>query len=489
MKIIKNYLYNVSYQLMAMLLPLVTTPYVVRVLGAAGSGQYEYSVSINQYFSLFALLGVLLYGNREIARSTKLKDRTERFTEIYIFQFLTALTSLIVYLLFVTFFVKENQMLFYILSLNIVANMVDISWFFMGLELFKKTVSRNMMTKIIGTICIFVFVKEKSDLGLYAFILAASMLLGQLVMWTQVAQELDWQNMKSIVAKTIKEKRFLRHISGLLVLFIPQLAIQIFTSVDKIILGQVSTNAEVGFYSNANKIARMLMTIATSLGLVMLPRMSKEIALGNTEKVDWYLAKSMSFMTFVSIPLMFGIAGISRTFVPIFFGQEFMKVVILLPIMSIIIFTISANNVMGTQYMIPMGKNREYTISVILAAIVSISANVFFVVFLNLESLGSAISSVLAEITLVTAFAFFIKDKMHLFLTKEVLKSFIAGFVMCAVVYMISLFATPSIKLLAFEIAVGALIYALLMILLKSKVLGEMLSLVGGMRKRKQKND
>ena len=484
MKIIKNYLYNVSYQLLAMILPIVTLPYVSRILGATGLGTYSFSYSIVQYFTLISLLGVTMYGNREIARTFDTKKRTSTFIEIYTFQFLTSFASLIVYLLFCYFFIKENQLIFYIQSIYIISCMFDISWFFMGLELFKKTVSRNMFTKILGTILIFTFVKKPSDLTLYVCILAISTLLGQLIMWSQLGSEIDKKQFFPTLKLTLKDKRFMNHLSGLMALFIPQIAIQVFTSMDKIILGLASSKAEVGFYDNANKIARMLMAIVTSLGTVMLPRMSKEISLGNAEKVDGYLKKSMAFMVLLSVPLMFGIAGISQTFVPVFFGPEFMKVTILLPIVSIIIFTIATNNVMGTQYLIPMGENKKYSISVILAAVVDIVFNLLFIVLLNWKSVGAAISLVLAETTLLLSFAYFTREKLHLFLTKEVIKSFAAGIFMCIIVFAISILYQPSIVVLLAEIVLGGIIYLSLMLLFRSKVINDSLMLI---RNRKNK--
>lgn len=480
MRIVKNYLYNASYQILTMILPIITMPYVARTLGATGLGISSYSYSVVSYFTLVALLGVNLYGNREIAKTSSIKERTTTFLEIYSFQFLTSLLAFILYIAFCFLFVTQDRVIYFLQAIYILACMFDISWFFMGLEQFKKTVTRNTLTKIIGTLMIFIFVKTPNDLWIYVLILALSLLGGQLVMWTQIGKEVNKKQFLPNLVKTFTSKRFLTHSSGLIVLFVPQLAIRIFTSMDKIILGTVSTKAEVGYYDNANKIARMLMSIVTSLGTVMLPRMSKEISLGNTEKVDNYLKQSMSFMIFLSVPLMFGIASITKTFVPIFFGTGFEKIEILLPILSIVIFTIATNNVMGTQYVIPTGNNRAYTISVVTAAIIDIIFNVIFVVFLKWESIGTAIASVLAEITLLLCLAYFVREKLYLFKSMETVKAFIAGLLMASAVFFISINMKPSIKVLIIEVIVGVVVYLGMMLIMRSQILGQVLNSVKG---------
>ena len=167
----KNFVYNLIYQLLTIILPLITTPYVSRVLGAFNVGIYGYALSISAYFVLFGTLGTILYGQREIAYVQNDKEKySKAFWEIFILRTITMLISLIVFL--VIFVDRNNDYYTYylILSLEIIGNLFNISWLFQGLESFKQIVVRNLFVKTISIICIFVFVNEPSDLWIYFLI-------------------------------------------------------------------------------------------------------------------------------------------------------------------------------------------------------------------------------------------------------------------------------------------------------------------------------
>lgn len=181
--IAKNYLYNLGYQILALVLPLITTPYLSRVLGAENIGIYSYTLSITTYFILFGSLGVSMYGQREIAYvQDDLKKRSCAFFEIFIMKCITLSISL--GLFYLSFCLDGQYHLYYlILILEIIANIVDISWYFQGLEEFKKTVIRNSLVKLISVVCIFLFVKSSNDLSKYFVIYVLSTFLGNLSLW------------------------------------------------------------------------------------------------------------------------------------------------------------------------------------------------------------------------------------------------------------------------------------------------------------------
>ena len=168
--ITKNYMYNLIYQILVLILPLITTPYISRVLGAENIGIYSYTISIATYFILFGSLGVALYGQRQIAyEQKKAKKMSKTFWEIIILRFGTmTISMLIFYFVFVKG--KQYQLYYKILLLELFANCFDISWFFQGLEEFKKTVTRNVIVKLISVIYIFAFVNKTDDLGIYFWI-------------------------------------------------------------------------------------------------------------------------------------------------------------------------------------------------------------------------------------------------------------------------------------------------------------------------------
>mgnify|MGYP000445933840 FL=1 len=165
--ITKNYIYNVAYQILITILPLITTPYVSRVLNAEAIGIYSYTISITTYFILFGSLGVALYGQREIAyyQTDKMK-RSKIFWEINILRFVTMTIAMVIYY-FIYVRQGEYKIYYEILLIELLANCLDISWFFRGIEEFKKTVIRNSIVKLIFAVCIFIFVKSPNDLIKY----------------------------------------------------------------------------------------------------------------------------------------------------------------------------------------------------------------------------------------------------------------------------------------------------------------------------------
>ena len=184
MSIKKNFLYNVFYQILTMLLPLFTAPYIARVIGAEGVGIYSYSSSIANYFVLLAMLGLVNYGNRSIAQVRDNKELlSQTFFNIYALQVITSLIMIVGYVFYINTFVTENIVIFYIQLFLIIATILDINWFFFGLEQFKLTVTRNTIIKLLTVVCIFIFVKDSNDLWIYTVIMAGGTLLSQLMLW------------------------------------------------------------------------------------------------------------------------------------------------------------------------------------------------------------------------------------------------------------------------------------------------------------------
>ena len=406
----KNYIYNLMYQILVMIIPLITTPYLSRVLGAENIGIYSYTLSITTYFILFGSLGVSMYGKREIAYlQDNKKERTKTFYEILLMKTITLFLSLI---LFYICFCRQGQYHLYyrILILELIANIIDISWFFHGLEEFKKTVIRNTIVKLISIVCIFLLVKTKADLNKYFIIYVLSTFLGNITLWFYLP--------KYIEKVSFKELRILRHLKPTLLLFIPQIAVQLYTVLDKTMIGSlVIEKSEVGYYEQAQKIIKLLLTIATSLGTVMMPRIAHTYASGNHEQLKKYMNTSLSYIMMIAFPLMFGIISISNHFVPIFYGKGYDKVTILMSIISPIIIFIGLSNVIGTQYLLPTKQQKKYTISVTAGAIVNVILNFIFIKLF--KSIGASIATVIAEFVVTGVQLYLVKNEIKL---KEIIK-------------------------------------------------------------------
>lgn len=468
MSVAKNYLYNVLYQVLTLIIPIITVPYVANVLGATGVGINAYSAATVQYFVLFGMIGVSLYGNRTIAT---VRDNSEnlgrKFWEIYILQIITCGIATVAYFLFVIIFVKENTNIYLVQSLYIISAAIDISWLFMGLEEFKKTVTRNTIVKIIGVICIFAFVKRAEDLILYVAILAISNFLGQLVLWGYLKKIINFK-----IIRLIKFKDMMKNLNPMLLLFVPQIAVQIYTVLNKTMLGFISTEAEVGIFDNSEKIIKITLAVVTSLGTVMLPRISNEFAKGRLEKVNDYIYKSINFVSIISIPMAFGMASIAKEFVGWFLPQDFYKCAIVIPILSFIIVFIAWSNVLGIQYMLPSGLNKEFTISVTIGAVVNLILNLFLIP--RFQSVGAGISTFISEATVTIIQIYVLRKKLKfLNVISEILKYIVAGLFMVILVRVIGNNLGISIFTTLAQITLGGIAYLIMLIIIRSSFIME----------------
>lgn len=406
MSIVKNFLYNVSYQLLTLLLPLITVPYVSKILGASGIGDYAFTYANTQYFVLFGMVGITLYGNREIAyvrdNPKKLK---ETFFSIYTLQLMTTTISL---LLFSVFFIylnhNEYRLLYVVQGITILAALFDISWLFMGLEQFKKTVMRNTLVKLVSLISIFIFVKQPTDIIIYTAILSLSNLIGNLTFWAYIP--------KIFTLKNIKVSKISVHLKASLALFIPQIAIQIYVLLDRTLLGVLSNTVEVGYYENSQKIVKIILTLATAIGTVMMPKIANTVASGDLDRVKYYIRNSFFFVSALSFPLMFGLMGIASQLSPWFFTDQFEGIDTLLIISSSIILAISWSNVIGTQLLIPLNKIKEFTVSVTTGAIINLILNLMILKYLG--AVGACISTIIAEFTVTGVQLYFVRGFINI---------------------------------------------------------------------------
>lgn len=462
----KNYFYNLFYQILVIVMPLITTPYLSRVLGAEAIGIYSYTLSIVTYFILFGTLGISMYGQREIAYvQDEEKKRSKVFWEVVLLKVIMMTISIAVF--WFTYGSGNQYKIYYrILTIELISQCIDISWFFQGIEEFKKTVIRNSIVKLLFAISIFIFVKSPNDLIKYIIIIACANLLGNLSLWMYVP--------KYIRKIKIKELQIFKHLKPTIMLFIPQIAIQIYTVLDKTMLGQMIENkAEVGYYEQAQKVVKLLLTIVTSLGTVMVPRMASTFAKGDNEQLKKYMYNSFQFVFSLSFPIMGGIILVSKEFVPIFFGQGYDKVILLINIIVPIILFIGLSSIIGTQFLLPTKKQKEYTISVIAGAIFNFIFNLIFIK--KYESIGASITTVIAELLVTTVQFYFIRNFIEI---KKILKlaknNVIAAGGMILIVFLTSkIIPLQGINMMIIKIIEGCAIYGIILIILKDNFLKE----------------
>ena len=467
----KNYIFNVSYQVLLLIIPLILTPYVSRVLGPEGVGRYSYADSIVAYFVLFATMGISIYGQREISYvQADREKRTQVFWETKILSVITSLCSLIVYIPFIVF--NDNWPLYLVLAFNILSVTFDVTWFFQGMEEFGKIVFRNLIIKIINVACIFLLVKTKDDVAVYGFCIAFFVFLGNISLWLSLPKYIGRPDF-------LKIKPF-RNIKVVLSLFVPTIAIQIYTVMDKTMIGLFTTNSlENGYYEQAIKISKMVLTLVTSLGTVMIPRIGFHFERKEYDMVEHYMYRGYRFVWFLGIPLTFGLIGIASNFVPWFFGPGYEKVVFLLSVLAFLIIAIGISNVTGMQYLVPTKRQKMLTISVVIGACVNFAMNLVLIPMF--QASGAAIASVVAEFTITIVQLYYIRKELSV---KRIIKNgfryFIAGMGMLAVLLMEGYFLSSSIGHTFFMILTGGAVYVVVLLVLRDEFLLKNLKRVTG---------
>ena len=385
MKVLKNYAYNLSYQLLVIILPIITTPYVTRVFSSDDLGIYGYFNSIVTYFILLATLGVANYGTKVI--SGHRNEINKNFWGIYSLQLGATVLSLSLYALLCMTLPSMQNPVAYILGLSLVSKGLDISWLFQGLEDFRKITVRNITVKLVGVTSIFLFVKSANDLYLYVFLLTIFELLGQLSMWVPAREFIGSSHF------SIEYARY--HLKPVILLFLPQVAISLYITLDRTMLGALASTKDVGIYDQALKLVNILLTLVTSLGSVMLPRVAHLLATGDHKAVNKMHEMSFLIYNLVIFPMMAGILIVNDDFVQFFLGQDFQDARYAIAIMIFRMFFIGWTNIMGIQILIPHNRNKEFMISTTAPAIISVGLNLLFLP--KLGYIGAAIVSVLTE--------------------------------------------------------------------------------------------
>lgn len=459
----KNYLYNVMYQILAFIVPLVTTPYVSRVLGATGIGDYNYTVGIVTYFGLIAATGTTSFGNREIAKhQDDSREYSKLFWEIWFFRLACTMIALVSYLLFISFFLKEYRYLFLIQLFTVGSWVADVSWFCQGMENFKVTALRNVFIKIFGTVLVFLLVKNRNDLWIYTMIYSVTVLLGNISMWGFVA--------KRVCRIPIRELHPFKHTKGIIELFIPVIAIQIYTVLDKTMLGTLGNTTEVGYYAQADKIVTLALTIISSFIAVLLPRIAALYAGGQKIQLERFINKALNYIFLLSLPMMTGCFMLIDEFVPVFFGDGYEPVVQVIQMLSILYVVLSLGRLFGTL-LIAEDKQNRYTMAVTIASIVNFGLNFAFLKFTSFGALGVSIASVSAECVATTIQFYYIRDIVSIDSLFKSLKTYTyPTIIMTLVLIALRMLLKSNVFMMLIQVVIGIVIYFGILIIKKDQI-------------------
>lgn len=464
----KNYLYRVFYEVLILITPLVTTPYISRVLGADGVGVYSYTHSYAMYFMLFGALGTLGYGAREIARNRDNKYLSSKlFWEIELMTVITSSICIFAWIVFI--FISSEYRLYYIaLTPFLFSTMFDISWYFTGFEKIKYLVVINSAVRISSIILLFVLVKHEDDLLMYCIINSVSMLAGNLSMWAYLP--------KMLVQVNYRELQLKHHFQETLIYFIPTIATSIYTVLDKTLIGAITGSAfQNGYYEQATKIINIVKSVVfVAVNSVMSARISYLFAEEKYNEVKAKISKSMDFIYLLGYGSLFGLTGIASKFVPIFFGEGYEPVITLLYMMSPLVIIIGTSHCLGSQYYTPIGQRKRSAKVIVLGAVINLCLNLLLIP--KFLSYGATIASVVAEITIAVLYV----NMSAGYMTWRQLaymswKRLVAGSIMCLIVCLVSRFMSLNgVIALLILIMSGASIYILILWLLHDSMLIEL---------------
>lgn len=387
--IMKNSIFYMAYNVLNMLFPFLTSMYIARVLLPVSIGEVTYANNIVCYFTILAFLGIPTYGLREIANARDNKEELNKvFSELYIINGIsTAVFSLAYYtmILIVPAF-REHLFLHCLVGLNVVLNAFSISWLFEGLEEFSYMSVKNTIVKIVAFILLILFVRTEKDIIMYVCI----SLIG-----TCGSYFFNMFYARRFVRFTLKGLNLKRHMKSIFMLVVVNLAIEIYTLVDKTMLGSMMTKDHVAFYTYASAINRVGLSFTSTLTTVLVPRISYYYEIGKKDDFNKLLTKGLKTILILAIPIIIGIQFTSRYIICLLYGEAYITSVYVERVLAMTMIISPVGYLLGSRVMLVSNQENKMVIAVTTGAIVNIIGNYFFIQLY--AEMGAAIASVISE--------------------------------------------------------------------------------------------
>jgi O-antigen/teichoic acid export membrane protein len=414
----KNFFFNILLNLSRVVFPLITAPYIARVLEPDNIGLFNFANTYASYFALFAALGLPTYGIRETAKVRNDKNELSKFVSEILS--LTSITTIFYSIIFLCtlFFIPQlniNFLVFLISGIILYTAPLKIDWFFVGHEDFSYVTYRSLIIKTVSIIALFVFVHEKKDFLLYVILNVISSIANDI--WNFI-------KLRQFGLQIRFTLDFKKHVKPMLILFSSAAAVSIYTALDTIMLGFLAEYREVAFYNSATHISKNLLAVSTSLSEVAIPRLSLYLKNDNWNDINLLIKKSFSIISFLSFPMTVGLMILAPVFVPLFFGKLYYGAIVPLQIMACIIIAIGFNNWSGRQILVGLGFDKLILYAVLGGALTNFVLNILLIP--KYGASGAAIASVFAE-TIV----FLISLYFTIYKTKVSLNGIFRDFILC----------------------------------------------------------
>lgn len=475
MKILKNYFWNMSYQIFAIIVPIILFPYVNRHLGPTSVGINSYTYSLAQIFMVLGDLGVANYGTKLIAQHRDNNyEISKLFANIISMRFIIVFIAYFFYETYVVFCGK--YILFYSLQgIIILASIFDFSWFFMGIEKFKVITIRNMSVRFTTLILIFIFIKKPGDLWIYILIMSLSNVFGNLLMIKPLKKEVHFSK--------ISLREMAKHLKFSLIYFIPQIAMQIYQTFYKFILGSIVGVEASGFFDNSDKLVNLILTVLSSLSMVILPNITHKVSEKDSAEVKSFFYKYFDYMMLLSFPMMAGLAGIALNFAPWFFGSEFKSVGILLMIESFDIVSVGIGLALSS-YFISTNQIVKYNVAIISGAFFCLTVGIYLIFIYG--TIGSMFGIALTEAFISTFEIIILRKQLTI---RKLFSNFhyyaIASLLLFICVFILDISFTFSFYLLVLQVIIGIAIYIGCIYVFKLPVIFEIFNVMKRFRKSK----
>lgn len=461
----KNSLFNVAYQVLNVIFPLITASYVARILQPESQGLVATAQNWVQYFAIFAALGIPNYAIREIAKSREdTKSFSIRFSELFNINALSTTISLIAYIIVVLCVpdFRDQLALYAVVGLTIVFNFISIDWVYQGVEQYGYITLRSTIVKCLSLVALFLFVHSRNDYVAYALITVCG---------TGLNNALNVFHLRSIGVKYHPRSfNFKRHIKPVLLVFSTIISIKVYTLLDVSLLSIMTNSKAVAYYTNSDKIVRLLITVISGIGSVLLPRISLYHSQGKFDECARIVSRVFEILLFLFLPVGIGLILTASQIVLILFGSAYAAAIPTMQIMSLLIFALGFSNLFGTQVLLAFGKEKQLMIATIAGGAVNVVLNL--VLIPKFLQNGTAVASVVSE-AMVTIITYHLSKKYITYTVRRsaVVKTFIASLLMVPFILLIQ-HCVPNVFIsFVCSVVAGGMVFLISSILMKNPML------------------
>lgn len=467
-----NYILNLINTGTQMLFPLITFPYVCRVIEADGIGQINFFQSIISYISLFTCLGIPMYAIREIARdrSDVVQMNRTAMEILLLHSMLTLVGYAIVAILCLTVpQIQVNIPLFLILSLTIFFTAIGCEWFYQGIEDFKYITIRGLIIKTVSVVLLFIFVKSKTDLLYYGCYTVFGVLGGNIFNFFRLRKYIHRENI------IFSELHIKRHIKPVLKVFSFSVVTSIYLQLNTVLLGFLKNALAVGYFAAATKVMQMLLTMSACLGSVMMPRASHLIAENREDEFNRLIQKSYDFTLAIALPMTIGLIFCAPSLITALCGVKFEHSILPSQIIAPIILMVAISNIFGIQVLFPKGKINIVTLCCGIGAVADLMLNLCLIPLFSY--IGTSIAYLGAEVATTVSMYFIGRRYIPIIYFKKSHLTYVLGcIVMAFVLYGISLLQLPTLTILLLQGCCGVLAYFIILCICKDEMLVQILS-------------